>query len=156
MDNFESTFSNQDASYYWLLWIAGAYLLAEAIFAVLVYYYWIPKLNKPKTPPIIRNFEDHSLRHKLFERMLNRQEDLCNALGVDMKAYFTQFMGNWFFVVSDEDDVVGEDSQPLSGPLRQRNEMCQWSVAFRRHGLMATACLRPDFQGPPALANSRQ
>lgn len=87
-----------------LLWFALFYVTLELAFAVLIYGYWLPKLNAPRTPPIIRNFEDPNKRHQLFERMLKRQEILCEGLGIPKGPYFIQFMRNWFFVVSGEDD----------------------------------------------------
>ena len=94
-----------------LLWCLLAYGILELLFAMVVYWYWIPKLNEPKDPPIIRKFEDHNVRHKLFERMLKRQEDLCAAFDIPIGPYFTQFIRNWFFVVEEEDS--GGKDEPL-------------------------------------------
>jgi len=81
------------------------YAVAEALFACLTYFYWLPKLNAPRQPPTVRNLEHLEQRHKLFERMLLRQESLCEALDIPVASYFTQFIRNWFFVLPDDDDI---------------------------------------------------
>jgi len=112
MDSFEYDFA---ANNFWgskLLWFLLGYGLVELGFAALVYFYWLPKLNAPRDPPIIRNYEDHTKRHKLFEKMLLRQERLCEALSIPIAPYFAQFIRNWFFVL--EEDSENEASEETS------------------------------------------
>lgn len=116
MDSFNSALFGSSAggsSTSWWVWVLASYALVEVIFAVVVYKHWLPKLNRQVESPTIRQFEDHTLRHKLFERMLTRNERLCLALGVDMKPYFMKFLCNWFFLLP-EDSHHDENGDPLA------------------------------------------
>jgi hypothetical protein len=113
----------------WWIWPIAGYGVVELLFAIVVYKVWLPRLNKPKDHPIIRNFEDPTLRHKLFERMLRRQESLCDALDVDKKNYFTEFIRNWFFYGGEHpEEVSGEDTTQAMACIKETGLPCKADI----------------------------
>ena len=115
-----------------LVWLVVLYLAVELVFAVLVYGYWLPSLNAPKESPIIRNYEDPDKRHKLFEKMLLRQESLCAALGIPVGPYFIQFIRNWFFVVPEIEDAGAnqklEDAEKELACIKETGLPCKEDI----------------------------
>ena len=127
-DTFDVEYAASNVFASKLLWGALIYAAVELVFAVLVYGYWLPKLNAPKAPPTIRTFEDPDKRHQLFERMLRRQEVLCEALGIPVGPYFTQFIRNWFFVVPDEDDSKDEVADQRLACIKETGLPCKEDI----------------------------
>lgn len=100
--------------WYVLLGLVSMYLMIEIVFAIIVHYIWIPRLNKLEPHPRIRHYEEHDRRHLLFQKLLDRQERMAQATSKPVSEYFIEFCRNWFFVIDEiNDDHHGDPSDDV-------------------------------------------